>query len=74
VAGVAALYLELAPGAAPATVKQALFDASTRNVVTTSLSTNNHLVYSLVPAPVVPPTEVGTTPCTPKNKKKGTCK
>ena len=74
VAGVAALYLELAPGAAPATVKQALFDASTRNVVTTSLTTNNHLVYSLVPAPVVPPTETGPTPCTPKNKKKGTCK
>ena len=74
VAGVAALYLQLAPGAAPSTVKQALFDASTRAVVTTSLSTNNHLVYSLVPAPVVPPAEVGPTPCTPKNKKKGTCK
>ncbi|HZG42134.1 MAG TPA: S8 family peptidase [Longimicrobium sp.] len=74
VAGVAALYLERAPGAAPSTVKQALFDASTRGVVTTSLSTNNHLVYSLVPTPVVPPTETGPTPCTPKNKKKGTCK
>jgi subtilisin family serine protease len=73
VAGVAALYLELAPGAAPATVKQALFDASTRAVVTTSLSTNNHLVYSLVPAPVVPPTETGPKPCTPKSKKKGIC-
>jgi subtilisin family serine protease len=74
VAGVAALYLERATGAAPSTVKQALFDASTRGVVTTSLSTNNHLVYSLVPTPVVPPTETGPTPCTPKNKKKGTCK
>jgi subtilisin family serine protease len=74
VAGVAALYLQGAPGASPATVKQALFDASTRAVVQLSLSTNNHVVYSLVPTPVIPPTETGSTPCTPKNKNKGTCK
>lgn len=73
VAGVAALYLEQAPRAAPATVKQALFDASTKNVVQLSLSTNNHLVHSLVAAPVAPADETGSKPCTPKNRKKQKC-
>jgi subtilisin family serine protease len=74
VAGVAALYLEQAPRAAPATVKQALFDASSKNVVQLSLSTNNHLLQSLVTAPADAPVETGPAPCTPKNKKKGKCK
>ncbi|HEV2149785.1 MAG TPA: S8 family peptidase [Longimicrobiaceae bacterium] len=74
VAGVAALYLEQAPRAAPATVKQALFDASSKGVVQLSLTTNNHLVHSLVAAPAAPPEETGPTPCTPKNKKKGKCR
>jgi len=74
VAGAAALYLQLAPGASPLTVRAALTGAATQGVVTTSLSANNHLLYSLVPGPVVQPTETGTTPCTPKNKRKGTCK
>lgn len=73
-AGVAALYLEQAPQAAPATVKQALFDATSKNVVQLSLTTNNHLLQSLVVAPAPAPVETGPTPCTPKNKKKGTCK
>jgi subtilisin family serine protease len=74
VAGAAALYLELAPGASPLTVRTAMAAAATQGVVTTSLSTNNHLLYSLIPGPVVQPNETGPTPCTPKNKKKGTCK
>ena len=49
VAGVVALFLENAPGASPAAVKQALFVASTKTVVQLSLSTNNHLLYSPVP-------------------------
>jgi subtilisin family serine protease len=73
VAGAAALYLELAPGASPATVRTAITSAATPGVVQTSLSVNNHLLYSLVPGPVVQPDETGTTPCTPKNRKKGTC-
>ncbi len=47
VAGVAALYLQINPGASPATVKQAIHDNSTKNKVTSSNSTNNHLLYSL---------------------------
>jgi len=74
VAGVAALYLEQAPQAAPATVKQAIMDASTKGVVTLSFSAKNHLLYSGVVAPQPAPVETGPTPCTPKNKKKGTCK
>ena len=73
-AGVAALYLEQAPQAAPATVKQALVDATSKGVVQLSLTTNNHLLQSLVVAPAPAPVETGPTPCTPKNKKKGKCK
>ncbi|CAA9305913.1 MAG: Alkaline serine exoprotease A precursor [uncultured Gemmatimonadetes bacterium] len=73
-AGVAALYLEQAPRAAPATVKKAVFDATSKNVVQLALSTNNHVLQSLVTAPVAPPEETGPTPCTPKNKNKGKCK
>jgi subtilisin family serine protease len=73
-AGVAALYLEQAPRAAPETVKQALLDASTKNVVELSLTTNNHLLFSRVQAPAPAPVETGPTPCVPKNKKKGKCK
>jgi subtilisin family serine protease len=74
VAGVAALYLEQAPRAAPATVKSALLDATTRAVVQLSLSDANHLLYSRVQAPVQPATETGSKPCTPRSKKKGSCK
>jgi subtilisin family serine protease len=74
VAGVAALYLEQAPRAAPATVKSALLDATTRAVVQLSLSSANHLLYSRVLAPVQPPTETGPKPCTPRSKKKGGCR
>ena len=73
VAGVAALYLEQAPRAAPPTVKQALFDASSKNVVQLSLSPNSHLLQSLVTAPADAPVETGPTPCTPKNKKYDKC-
>ena len=46
VAGVAALYLERNKRALPATVNQALADATTKGVVTTSLTTNNHLLFT----------------------------
>jgi aqualysin 1 len=73
-AGVAALYLQQAPGATPATVKSALLDAATPNVIGLSLSTNNHLLYSLVVAPDQggkPPHP--NKPCTPRGKNKGIC-
>jgi subtilisin family serine protease len=47
VAGVAALYLEGNKTAGPATVATAIYNASTKNIVTSSSTTNNHLLYSL---------------------------
>lgn len=47
VAGVAALYLQGSPSASPAAVASAIMEASTKNKVTNSNSTNNHLLYSL---------------------------
>ena len=47
-AGVAALYLQANPGATPATVRTAIYDATSKGVVTSSNTTNNHLLYSLL--------------------------
>ena len=38
------------PTASPATVRDALFNATTKGVVTSSSTTNNHLLYSLFPS------------------------
>ena len=48
--GVAALYLETHQTASPATVRDALYNATTKGVVTSSSTTNNHLLYSLFPS------------------------
>ena len=45
-AGVAALYLQSNPGAAPATVRSALYSATTKSIVTSSSTTNNHLLFT----------------------------
>ena len=50
-AGVAALYLEANAGASPAEVRDALYAATTRGVVRSSSSANNHLLYNLRPYP-----------------------
>jgi serine protease len=47
VAGVAALYLETDPNASAETVFAAVYDATTKNIVTSSSTENNHLLYSL---------------------------
>jgi len=47
VAGVAALYLAANPGASAAQVFQAVYDNTTKNIVTNSSTANNHLLYSL---------------------------
>lgn len=52
-AGVAALYLSANPGASPQQVRNALYDAATKGVVTSSSTANNHLLYS-------PPAGFGT--------------
>ena len=46
--GVAALYLEVNSAATPTQVRDALYAATTKGVVTSSKSLNNHLLYSLV--------------------------
>jgi subtilisin family serine protease len=45
-AGVAALYLQGNPGASPATVRSALFSLTTKSIVTSSSTTNNHLLFT----------------------------
>jgi subtilisin family serine protease len=44
--GVAALYLQLHPAATPAQVRDALFAGTTKGVVTSSRTTNNHLLFT----------------------------
>jgi subtilisin family serine protease len=45
-AGVAALYLQSNPGASPATVRSTLYSATTKSIVTSSSTTNNHLLFT----------------------------
>jgi subtilisin family serine protease len=45
-AGVAALYLQSNPAASPATVRTALFNLTTKSVVASSSTTNNHLLFT----------------------------
>jgi subtilisin family serine protease len=46
VAGVAAQYLQSSPGASPATVRNALYDLTTKAIVTSSNTANNHLLFT----------------------------
>ena len=45
-AGVAALYLQTNTGASPAAVRTALFNNTTKGIVSSASTTNNHLLYS----------------------------
>jgi subtilisin family serine protease len=45
-AGVAALYLQRNPSASPASVRTALFNLTTKGVVTSSSTANNHLLFT----------------------------
>jgi subtilisin family serine protease len=45
-AGVAAQYLQGNPGASPATVRTTLFNLTTKGIVTSSRTTNNHLLFT----------------------------
>jgi subtilisin family serine protease len=45
-AGVAALYLQGNPGASPAAVRTALYDNTTKGVVKSSKTVNNHLLFT----------------------------
>lgn len=44
--GVAALYLEASPSASPAVVRDAIYAATTKGIVTSSSTANNHLLFS----------------------------
>jgi subtilisin family serine protease len=44
--GVAALYLQTHPGASPATVRSALYNLTTKSIVKSSNTTNNHLLFT----------------------------
>jgi subtilisin family serine protease len=46
VAGVAALYLESNKGASPQQVRDALYTATSKGIVTGSSTANNHLLYT----------------------------
>ena len=45
-AGVAAQYLQTNAGASPATVRTALYDLTTKSIVTSSNTANNHLLFT----------------------------
>ena len=45
-AGVAALYLQSNPSASPSTVRSALYNNTTKSIVRSSNSTNNHLLFT----------------------------
>jgi subtilisin family serine protease len=45
-AGVAALYLQGNPGASPSTVRNALYNNTTKGIVSSSNSANNHLLFT----------------------------
>ena len=44
--GVAALYLQSNPSASPAAVRGALYTNTTKGIVTSSKTTNNHLLFT----------------------------
>jgi subtilisin family serine protease len=60
VAGAAALYLQGSPGASPSAVRDALYEATTKNIVTSSSTATNHLLYTLTGGSTAP----GNTPPT----------
>jgi subtilisin family serine protease len=66
VAGVAALFLEAFPGSSPAQVAAAILDATTKGVVTSSNSANNHMLFSRMTQAGgnQPPTADFTVSCT----------
>jgi subtilisin family serine protease len=45
-AGVAAQYLQTNSGASPATVRSALYSLTTKGIVTSSSTMNNHLLFT----------------------------
>ena len=65
-AGAAALYLQNHPNASAQAVRDGLFAMTTKGIVTSALTANNHLLYSLEPSDGSnsPPTSSFTYSCT----------
>lgn len=67
VTGAAALYLESNPGATPQQVRDGLYNMTTKGIVTSSSTANNHLLYVAdiggTPPANVPPTASFTYSC-----------
>jgi len=61
-AGAAALYLERNPGATPQQVRDGLFNQTTKGVVISAASTNNHLLYTFGDNSTSTPTTPSTPP------------
>jgi PKD repeat protein len=60
--GVAALYLQANPSATPQQVRDALFAAATKGVVSSAKTTNNHLLYTPPEGFGAPPPPSNTPP------------
>ena len=74
VAGAAALALETSPTATPSTVGQALYDATTKGIVLSASSANNHLLFTGSATSSVPVTSPTHTPTgTPTSSFTGSC-
>jgi len=54
-AGAAALYLAANPGSSPSAVRDGLYNLTTKGIITSSNSANNHLLYTLGIGGVAPP-------------------
>jgi subtilisin family serine protease len=61
-AGAAALYLQATPGASPQQVRDALYSATTKNVVTSSNTATNHLLYTFFSGSGDPPPPTNAAP------------
>jgi len=62
VAGAAALYLQAFTEASPAAVRDALYDVTTKGIVTSSRTANNHLLYTLFDGGEPPPPPANQLP------------
>ena len=61
VAGAAALYLQAYPSATPQQVRDALYAATTKGIVSDARSANNHLLYTLFDGGIEPPPNAAPT-------------
>ncbi len=74
-AGAAALYLAANPGSAPSAVRDGLYGLTTKGIITSSNSANNHLLYTLdIGGGAPPPPPPGNLVLTSTVKTKGTFK